>query len=206
MWGFGKSTGIDIGDLPGRVPDRSWKRNYFKKSELKEWLPGDTVNMTIGQGDLLATPLQVARLYAAIANGGKFYKPKLISKVCSPEGKIIKTFKPEVEKVVDLSPSLSRFLLSSLRDVVTEGTAKSSFYGFSLPVSGKTGTAQVQGKDDYAWFVGLGPANDPQYVVCVLVEQGGHGGSVAAPAVRYIFSHLLGAGESSLVVGSDISR
>lgn len=205
-YGFGSKTGIAIGDISGRVPDREWKKKNFKKRELQVWLPGDTVNMAIGQGDLLVTPIQMARFYAALANGGKLYKPIIVKKVVSPTGKVVKTFQPELENEVKISPGLRRLILQGLRQVVTRGTAKSAFYGFPVEISGKTGTAQVYGKDDYAWFVGFGPSKNPEYVVSVIIEQGGHGGEVAAPAARYVFSHLFGVEEEELVSGSDVSR
>ncbi len=205
-YGFGTHTGIAIGDISGRVPDKQWKKNYFKKKELQVWLPGDTVNMAIGQGDLLTTPLQMARFYAALANGGKLFRPILVNKVVSPTGKVIKQFKPELEKEIHISPGLKRTLLQGLREVVTRGTAKIAFEGFPVKISGKTGTSEVYGKDDYAWFVGFGPSDNPKYVVSVIIEEGGHGGAVAAPAARYVFSHLFSIEEEKLVSGSDVSR
>lgn len=203
---FGKSTGIEIGDISGRVPDREWKKRFFKKKELQIWLPGDTVNMAIGQGDLLVTPLQLARFYAAIANGGKFYRPLLVEKIVDTHGNVIKKSKPVLDYEVKISSQALRIVRLGLRKVVTDGTARTAFSGFPFAVAGKTGTAQVFGKDDYSLFVGYAPAENPKYVVCVIIEQGGHGGEVAAPAARFIFSALLGVPEKELVEAVDLSR
>lgn len=205
-YGFGASTGIAIGDISGRVPDKAWKKSHFKKKELQVWLPGDSVNMAIGQGDLLATPIQIARFYAALANGGKLFRPIIVDKVVSPTGKVIKEFQPELEEEIRISSSLKGAISQGLREVVTRGTAKIAFKGFPVRISGKTGTSEVYGKDDYAWFVGFGPTDNPKYVVSVIIEEGGHGGAVAAPAARYVFSHLFGIKEEGLVSGSDVSR
>lgn len=204
--GFGKSTGIIIGDTKGRVPDAEWKKQHFKKKEQQIWLPGDTVNLAIGQGDMLATPLQIAQFYAAIANGGKIYKPKLVEKIVSPTGVEIESFEPEMTAAFQFNPTTLNILRTGLRRVVESGTAAEAFRGFPVEVAGKTGTSQVYGKDDYSLFVAYAPADSPQYVVCVVVEQGGHGGSVAAPAARYILSYLFGINEKELVFSRDISR
>lgn len=205
-WGFGKKTGIVIGETTGRVPDKEWKKNYYEKEERKIWLPGDTVNLAIGQGDMLATPLQMARFYGAIANGGTLYRPQLVKKITSAEGVVLKELSPEVQKKIDFKESALRIIRTGLKKAVAEGTGESAFRGFPVEVAGKTGTSQVYGKDDFAWFVGYAPADKPKYVVAVMVEEGGHGGSVAAPAVRNIFSYLFEVTEKELVHSEDRSR
>lgn len=205
-FGFGRKTGIPTGEIAGRVPDKEWKKNYFKKKELQIWLPGDTVNMAIGQGDMLATPLQIARFYAAIANGGIFYKPQLVEKVTRADGSIFRKFEPEVDFKVKVDRRALSIIRRGLREVIVSGTARYAFSEFPVEVAGKTGTSQVFGKDDFSWFVGYAPYDNPQYVVCVLVEEGGHGGEVAAPAVRYIMAGLFGVKEEELVKAADTSR
>lgn len=206
-FGYGQLTGIDLpGEADGRVPDAKWKKEYNENyPEYQRWLPGDTVNMAIGQGDMLATPLQVASSYSGIANGGEVMKPHLMRQVLGGDGKVVLAPKAEVAfapKVSDRNLSIMR---GALRDVVTDGTAESAFRGFGTPVAGKTGTAEVAGKDDYAWFVGYAPADNPKYVVAVAIEQGGHGGSVAAPAARQVLAALLGQ-KIEHVKASDVSR
>jgi penicillin-binding protein 2 len=205
-YGFGFKTGIEIGEIEGRVPDKEWKKKYFKKKENQIWLPGDTVNMAIGQGDLLATPLQVASFYAAIATGGKFYKPQLVEKVVTHDGRVIRQFTPELRNRVEIPSTALRIIRRGLEEVCERGTAGTAFSGFPVSVSGKTGTSQVFGKDDFAWFAAYAPSDKPRYVVCVMIEEGGHGGEVAAPAVRFILSEIFGVSEEELISATDVSR
>jgi len=194
QFGYGTKTGIDLpGEAAGRVPDSAWKKAYNENyPEYQRWLPGDTVNMAIGQGDMLATPLQVLVSYAGIANDGKVMRPHLLRKVLSGDGSTVLGPTKEVAFEPDVSKKNVRIMQQALLGVTTEGTARSAFRTFPVAVAGKTGTAQVAGKDDFAWFVGYAPANNPKYAVVVTVEEGGHGGSVAAPAGRQILASLLG--------------
>ncbi len=190
-FGLGAPTGIDLpSETSGRVPDKAWKKTYFKDRRRQAWVPGDTVNMAIGQGDLLVTPLQLANAYAAIANGGIIYKPHLVKSISTYDGKEVIHYNPKENGRLPLSKAAISVMQQGLEMVTTRGTAASAFAGFPIPVAGKTGTAEVAGKDDLAWFVGYAPANEPQYVVLVMVEQGGHGGSTAAPAVRRILGEI----------------
>jgi len=191
-FGFGRDSGIDLpGETDGRVPDAAWKAAYNQNyPEYQKWQPGDTVNLAIGQGDLLVTPLQMADAYAGIANGGKVMTPHVLKEVLGPDGKPVLVDKPKVAFDTKVSSSNLTLMRESLLAVTQAGTGKSAFDGFPIEVAGKTGTAQVAGKDDYAWFVGFAPAENPKYCVCVLVEQGGHGGSIAGPAARNIFAAL----------------
>ena len=193
-FGFGSDSGIDLpGEASGRVPDAAWKTKYFANyPELQQWLPGDEVNLAIGQGDLLVTPLQLADAYAGIANGGKVMTPHVLKQVLGADGKPVLTYEPKVAFDSKTSSSNLALMRAGLLSVTQSGTGKGAFAGFPVEVAGKTGTAQVAGKDDYAWFVGFAPANKPKYAVAVLIEQGGHGGSVAGPAAREIFAALLG--------------
>lgn len=194
QWGYGSMTGIDLpGEADGRMPDAAWKKAYNEDyPEYQRWNPGDTVNIAIGQGDLLATPLQVAASYGGIANGGKVMKPHILGRVLDHDGKTVLKAEPEAAFKPDVSKGSLSVMRSALRNVVSQGTGQGAFRGFDVNVAGKTGTAEVAGKDDYAWFVGYAPANKPRYVVAVVIEQGGHGGSVAAPAARQILGALLG--------------
>lgn len=203
---FGSKTGIEIGEIEGRVPDKAWKKNYFKRKENQIWLPGDTVNMAIGQGDMLATPIQIARFYAALANGGKFLKPYLVEKVTDSDGTVVRKNEPELERKVNINRTALRIIRQGLLKTVKEGTAKFAFQGFPIEVAGKTGTSQVYGKDDYSLFAGYAPFDDPKYAICVVIEQGGHGGEVAAPAARFVLSSIFGVGETELVKAVDLSR
>ncbi len=206
-FGFGKATGIDLpGEKPGRVPDSKWKRENHENLEDQKWLPGDTVNIAIGQGDLLTTPIQVANLYAAIANKGLVFQPHLVSKVFTPEGLNIRTSKRRKLVDVDIKKDILDGLNEGLVSVIQEGTASNAFAGFPIAVAGKTGTSEVMGKDDFAWFACFAPVNDPKYVVVVMVEEGGHGGSIAAPAARRILSSAFNVSSLGPVSVSDDSR
>ena len=228
-FGVGKVTGIDLpSELSGRLPNRTWKQNWFeqnkdfycnyqqraKKQDLTRYLieiarencldgnkvrAGDAVNFSIGQGDTLVTPIRLAQMYAAIANNGTYYKPQVARAVVDTDGKVIKEFKPEVADVIKEEQSTWDFLHRALRMVVTRGTAGSVFAGFPVAVSGKTGTAQVFGKnpngsakDDTSWFASYGPTEDPTYAVVMMVSQGGFGASTSGLGVRDIYSTLFG--------------
>jgi len=208
-FGFGERTGIDLpGELPGRVPDAEWKADFNENyPEYRKWLPGDTVNMSIGQGDLLVSPLQLAAAYGGIANDGQVVRPHVLREVHDARGEAVRVSEPEVTHEPVVSASNLRVMDTALRDVISDrtGTASHAFRGFPVEVAGKTGTAEVASKDDYAWFVAYAPADDPQYVVAVVIEQGGHGGTVAAPAAREILSALFDLPVEH-VTGSDISR
>lgn len=205
--GLGQKTGIDLpGEVDGRVPDKAWKKAFNADyPEYQTWLPGDTVNMAIGQGDMLVTPLQLANVYAAVADGGKVKQPHVLLEIVGSKGQ--KALKQAVK--VTHQPQISAQNLAVMRQAMEEvtsvGTGAGAFRGFSVPVAGKTGTGQVRGKDDYAWFAGFAPANNPKYAVAVLIEQGGHGGSVAGPAARTIFAKLFGL-STEHVSATDVSR
>lgn len=207
-FGYGSKLGIDLpGETDGRVPDAAWKKAYNEDyPEYQRWLPGDTVNISIGQGDLLVTPLQVASTYAGIANGGKVLKPHVMKQVLGGNGKPVLTAKTETVFAPKVSKANLAIMQGALRTVtMSGGTAAGAFRGFDTAVAGKTGTAEVNGKDDMAWFVGYAPASKPRYVVAVVVEQGGHGGSVAAPAARQVLAQLLGE-RVEHVTATDASR
>jgi len=190
--GFGSALGIDMpGEVDGRVPDSAWKKSYNKNyPEYQQWLPGDTVNMAIGQGDLLVTPLQLASYYGTLANGGKVIKPHVLKAVLGSDGTPAMVASTTVSATPGLTATNLATLRSALVGVTTSGTGAGAMSGFPVSVAGKTGTAQMAGKDDYAWFACYAPADKPKYAVVVLVEQGGHGGSIAEPAARQILSKL----------------
>jgi len=205
--GLGSTLGIDLsGEVSGRVPDAAWKKAYNKNyPEYQQWLPGDTVNMAIGQGDLLLTPLQLASAYAALGNGGVVVRPHVLDSVLAQDGSVSVETTPQVVSDPHLSAANLSVLRSALVGVTTTGTGRGAFRGFPVSVAGKTGTAQVAGKDDYALFACYAPASAPRYAIVVVIEQGGHGGSVAAPAARQIMSKLF-AVPYKVVHTTDISR
>jgi penicillin-binding protein 2 len=200
-WGFGEITGIDVpGEQEGRVPDATWKEEvhaqYPDLFPESIWLPGDSINMSIGQGDLLVTPLQLASAYAALANGGTLYRPQMALRVQRPDGSPVRRFEGQRLGRVPATRQTLAVIGNALRGVVSSpsGTATGAFVGFPLsshPVSGKTGTSEVAGKQPHSWFAAYAPADDPQFVVVAMVEEGGHGSQVAAPIVRRILEGLL---------------
>ena len=153
---------------------------------------GDAANFAIGQGDTSVTPLQMARVYAAIANGGTLWTPQVAKGFRAPGG-TLQPIAPKVAGRVTFPAGTLPFLQDSLVGVVDQGTAVAAFRGFprdQWPVAGKTGTGEVFGKQDTAWFVSYAPADKPKYAVAVVVSQGGTGGSTAAPAGRRIHDVL----------------
>ncbi|MDI6816755.1 MAG: penicillin-binding protein 2 [Actinomycetota bacterium] len=208
--GFGARTGVDLAtEARGRVPDKEWKREFNKSNpEYQRWYPGDTVNMAIGQGDVLATPLQLATFYGAIANGGMVYRPHIGKAMISWDGNVKREFKPKTEdkKRLPVSKETIAYTQASLEKVTERGTGTGAFNGFPVKVAGKTGTSEVRGKDDFAWFVCYAPVDEPKFVVVVLVEQGGHGGSTAAPAARKILAAAFGLNDQGAGYVYDPSR
>ncbi len=181
-FGLGSRTGIDLpSEKKGIVPDREWKRKAVKEA----WYDGDTLNMCIGQGYLWVTPLQMANIFSAVANDGPYYRPKIVKRVISPRGEIYHDFFPEEQGVVELDRKNWHIIKQALEETVTLGTGR-HVYIKGLRVAGKTGTAQNQQGIDHAWFGCLAPVDNPQIVVVVFVEHGGHGGVVAAPLARRI--------------------
>lgn len=196
--GFGIETGIDLpSEVAGRVPTAAWKKAWNKNyPENQAWFPGDTVNMAIGQGDLLVTPLQIADVYTAVANGGSLYKPHIIKSVIGLHGRSIYEAPNEKVGQLDLTETEMASIKRGLRRCIVDGTAEGAFIGFPLEVSGKTGTAEVVGKDDFSEFVCYAPSDDPEYIVSVVIEQGGHGGSAAGPAARKVLSDIYGINDT----------
>ena len=160
---------------------------------------GDEANFSIGQGDVSVTPLQMVRVYAAIANGGTLWTPHVGKAIVSPSGEVVQRIAPHAAAKVPVRPQVLTFLRSALRGVVTSGTGRGAFAGFPVPVAGKTGTGEVYGKQATAWFSSFAPADRPQYAVSVVVSQGGTGASTAAPIVRAIYSAIYGVRGSTIV-------
>lgn len=208
-WGFARPTGIDLSaEAHGRVPDAEWKAKIHEAEPEAYpdavWYPGDTINMSIGQGDLLVTPLQLAEAFAALTNGGTLHRPHIGLRVQTPQGEMLRQMAGEVLGQVPVDKKTLRAVRDALRHVPASGTAAGAFAGFplsSVPVAGKTGTAEVAGKQPHSWFAAAAPANQPEYVVVAVVEEGGHGSEVAAPIVRRILEALFGLEETPFRAG-----
>ncbi|MCS7051320.1 MAG: penicillin-binding transpeptidase domain-containing protein, partial [Thermomicrobium sp.] len=157
---------------------------------------GDAVNLSIGQGFFLATPLQLADAYAALVNGGTLWRPYLVERVTAIDGSDRQRTVPKARGTLPVAPEHLAAIRAALRDVVARpnGTAYSAFQGFPLPVAGKTGTAESGQEAPHAWFVAIAPADEPQLVLVVMVEHGGEGSRVAAPIARHILDAAVHAG------------
>ena len=226
---IGVKTGIDLpSESSGRLADREWRKAWYaqnkdfycnykeraSKSQQTAFLiqlayencldgdkirAGDAVNFSIGQGDTVISPLKLAQMYAAIANGGTILKPTIAKAIVKTDGTVIKEFKPEKLGVLPADKETIKFLNKSLREVVISGTGAGAFNSFPIPISGKTGTAQVFGRNpngsakaDTSWFASYGPTNKPRFAVVMMVSQGGFGASVSGVGTRKIYETLLG--------------
>ncbi len=193
-FGLGRATGITgVVETPGVIPDPDWK--LANHNEV--WTPGDGVNMAIGQGFVLATPLQLANMYAAIANGGTLYRPQIIARIGSVNEPPEEVWRPEVIGNLPVSPENLQAIREGLRGVIAgpKGTAGFVFRGFPISVAGKTGTAEAgTGGEPHAWFAAFAPASrdDPEIVVVVFLENGGQGSYRAAPLARNVIEAYYG--------------
>ena len=199
MYGLGEPSGVGLAnEKPGLTATTAWKKKRFGV----KWQQGETLSVVIGQGFNLATPLQMAQVTATIANGGALYRSRLVSRITDANGKVVRTFPPEVVRRLDLSPRTVEVLQRGLKAAVNEGggTGRRGIVE-GVEVAGKTGTAQVialkkyQGLPedkmpykyrDHAWFVCYAPADNPRIAVAVIVEHSGHGGSMAAPVAQKV--------------------
>ena len=202
-FGLGEKTGAFLDDeKDGLVPDTAWKRKRYRQP----WYPGETPSVAIGQGYLTTTPLQLANMMAAVANGGTLYRPRIVNKVESVDGTMVREYGPERIRTINLKPTTLQRVQTALADVVrgrggTGGAARSNM----ISVAGKTGTAQVVEMKaaylkseqlsyfnrDHAWFVAYAPVENPQVAIVVLVEHGGHGGEAAAPMAKKVFEKYI---------------
>lgn len=186
--GFGKKTGLNLypGEKIGLVPDPDWKR---KNTRDKNWMPLETLHFGIGQGYLTVTPLQLAQFYGALANHGIAYRPRVVTRISDIAGEVVKEFRPSKAADLNVSQEYLEIVKKGLEEVVGEGTAAHYFRGFPLdkyPVAGKTGTAEKPPYDNNGVFASFAPANNPEIVVVVVVEQGGSGSAGATPIARKV--------------------
>jgi penicillin-binding protein 2 len=202
-FGLGEKSGVALDDeRGGTIPDTAWKMKRFRQP----WYPGETVSVAIGQGYVTVTPLQMANMMATVANGGKLFRPRIVSKVESVDGSTVRDYGPELIRAIEIKPDTLNRVRNALADVVngaggTGGAARSAL----LQIAGKTGTAQVVEMKgaylkseqltyfnrDHAWFVAYAPVENPQVAIAVLVEHGGHGGAAAAPMAKKVFEKFI---------------
>ncbi len=214
-FGFGQKTGIDLGsERSGLLPTPDWrKKTYTKKTDPGHWeidslwKPGDSIQLAIGQKDLLVTPMQMARFYAMIANGGKLVTPHLLQDVEQPSsngtpGRAVPSPSSPAPEPTNVDAQALAVVREGLYQAThySFGTSASIFGSFPISISGKTGTAEksIDPGDGYArlfnqsWWCGYGPSDSPDLVVCALIENGGHGGDAAAPAALKVFESFFG--------------
>jgi penicillin-binding protein 2 len=208
-FGFGQSTGVDVGpESSGLLPTIGWRQKHFTTAVDKLWKPGDSIELAVGQGDLLVTPLQMARLYAALANGGKLVTPHVLDDVESPNGARVPVSATPAPRKVGIAPAALQAVQKGLWEAthLPFGTSYAVFGKFPVSIAGKTGTAQkvvslpgYLGLQNQSWWCGYGPYDSPKLVVCAVIENGGYGGDAAAPAAAKVFAsyfhvafHILG--------------
>lgn len=188
-FGFGKKTDIDLYDeKTGLIPDENWYNKYFGKYG---WGKGVVANLAIGQGEILITPLQIVRFFSGLFNGGYFFKPYIVKEIKNENGKSVFKSKSEYEKI-DIDSSIVNFLKEALKGVIEDSTGTAHWVRIkNIEIGGKTGTAQNPHGEDHSLFVCFAPVNDPQIVVFVVVENAGHGSTVAAPIAAKIVQKYL---------------
>jgi penicillin-binding protein 2 len=222
-WGFGHNPGIDLPEQnPGSIPTRKWLYYFWKDNahtgqnwckhgrqygsyiqqieyadcqDAWQWEPGQSAIAAIGQGYVAVTPLQLADAYAALANGGKLYSPRVGEALISPSGKVVKRIKPPLIRRLPVATNTLAYIRSALQGVITSGTAAGPFSGFPLSkvcVAGKTGTADVTGTQANSVFASFAPCDHPKFVVVMMIPHAGYGAQASAPAVRQIWDSLYG--------------
>jgi penicillin-binding protein 2 len=235
-WGFGQDTGVDLPqENYGTVPTREWLYYYWKDNAHtgedwckngnangsyiqqieyddcyygNDWTAGQSVIAAIGQGYVSVTPLQLARAYAALANGGTLYSPRVGEELVSPGGKVVQQINPPVVGHLPVAGSTLSYIRNALQGVVTSGTAAATFAGFPLNqvcVAGKTGTAQAYGAQATSVFASFAPCSNPQYVVVMMIPDSGYGADVSAPAIKNIWDGIYGLqGQKAALPGGQL--
>jgi penicillin-binding protein 2 len=189
-FGFGAPTGIEVEEEPGLVPDPAWKI----QAKGEGWAPGDSVNLAIGQSELQVTPLQAAMMMAAVGNGGTLYRPQVVEMIAADPANPDWTFAPAAMAQLPITADHLSVIQDSLHKVTSAayGTAYRPFEGFSVPVAGKTGTAESGQEKPHAWFVGYAPADEPEIAIAVVLEHTGEGSTYAAPLWRQVAEAYFG--------------
>ncbi len=223
QFGLGKETGIDLpNEVTGRIPDRQWKQSYWKANkdawckygkkggtyaeqiayenclEGNRLRAGDSVNYSIGQGDTLVTPIQMATIYGAIANGGTLYDPTVGKAIVSADGKTVQEIEPKAHGKLPMTQKTLSEIDGALEGVATRGTAAWRFGGWpqdEIPMHAKTGTAEVYGKQTTSWFT----TYTKDYTVVMTISQGGTGSGASGPAVRKIYNALYGVSDDGTI-------
>ena len=227
--GIGRQTGIDLPEEgPGFMPSEAWrdrehvkfnrcvKRRKLTDTEIYEgkcgfidrpWSVGDNINLSVGQGDLQANPLQLAVAYAAVANGGKVLRPRLGQRIENSLGQAEQNLRAPTARQLKIDPANASAIMEGLNGAANGpgGTSTAVFEGFPIPIAGKTGTAEKGlGRADQSWYAALAPYPNPKYAVVVTDEAGGFGADTAAPMARLILAELFNLNENQLVEGGGV--
>ena len=210
-FGFGRPTGFDLGgEQSGLIPTPAWRKKHFETDWDRAWNPGNSIQLAIGQQDIQVTPLQMARFYAMIANGGKLVTPYVVAQVEQPAARgqepvVLRRYAPDPPESVGVDPAALQVVRDGLYQATHSpyGTSSGVFASFPVPIAGKTGTAEkvvplpgypADHLEDQSWWCGYGPAETevPRIVVCAVIENGGHGSTAAAPAALRVFEKYFG--------------
>ena len=188
--GLGEQTGIDLpAETEGLIPSPVWRNRLYREGLTdRRWTGGDNINLSVGQGDLQANPLQMAIAYAAIANGGTVVTPHLAETVESVTGEVLQEVETTPKREVEIPPEAQKVIMTGLTRAAMEegGTSFPVFGNFPMPIAGKTGTAERAPNPDQSWYIAVAPADDPEIVVAVTIERGGFGADAAAPVAARI--------------------
>jgi len=207
--GIGRPTGIDLpGEFSGLLPTPAWRDRLFRKHLTdRPWSVGDNVNLAVGQGDLEATPIQMATAYSAVANGGRVLRPHIGLEVDDAAGRVLQTIQPGASRNIHLDPSNRQAILDGLHLAASApgGTSADVWAGFPHQIDGKTGTAERPNQADQSWYVCYAPDPQRPLVIAVTIEEGGFGAEAAAPAARLMMSQWFGV-QKKFVAGTSTTR
>jgi penicillin-binding protein 2 len=203
-YGLGRKPDVDVPDATaGLIPTPAWRNRVYRHHSNpyidRPWTQGDNVNLAVGQGDVQVTPLQLARAYAALANGGTLVRPHVGGRIVNVHGRTVKAIKPPPQRHLQISDETRNVILGGMHRAADEpgGTSYAVMGSFPIPVAGKTGTAQREGQQDQSWYGVIAPYNNPQIVVTVTVERGGFGVESAAPIAREILERYFSLSKGS---------
>jgi penicillin-binding protein 2 len=187
--GFGKLTGIDLpNEKPGLIPTKDW---YDRRYGRRGWTRGVALNLSVGQGEILATPIQLTRFISAMANGGTVHRPFIVREIVDREGRLLYVGRARGERLA-MSERIISTLRGYMRDVVSSRTGTGALAMSDLvEIAGKTGTAENPSGEDHAIFFCFAPFDAPKIALCLIIERGGHGGVVAAPVAKRIVERYL---------------
>jgi penicillin-binding protein 2 len=192
-FGLGSKTEVDLNnEAQGLVPGPQWRKNYFDKRSQQIWYPGYTINLSIGQGNLRASPIQLSSLINSVANGGELYQPLLVDKIIDTEGNVVKNRQPKLFNELPVSNKNLEIIKEGLKGVTTYGTARQIFSDVPISVAGKTGTAQTgSNRPNHGWFSGFAPVEDPEISIVVFIEYGSSS-SNTLPIAKNIIKEYFG--------------